>query len=319
MDSSTAERKNSNSSKDLKEYEKYVMNLSGMFLPDVPSPSQWTHLRYVFLNHNNLVSIPETVSEMKNLEGLFLAYNQLTYLPSSIGQLSALSILSLSSNNLRSLPESIVELRRLSLLYLAHNQLTHLPESFGNIKSLRCLQLDNNHITSLPSSLRQLDELDTITFSENKSLVGISHQGRLVPVPLQTLLENSNEKFIPFLRSLNYVMKRKSIINQTLPTGLEESLRQKKKRTDDLSQVSSLQSETWISPGGYSNTSIPIGTTSTFASEHSTPPSIPILPPLTQYAHIPTHSQALKFESSMEHLPTSSNSSQEHSTEYAIN
>ena len=70
------------------------------------------------------------------LEKLTLLFQyQFTILPKSIGNLSSLEWLNLSSNQLTSLPESIGDLSSLVELYLYSNQLTSLPESFWNLSS----------------------------------------------------------------------------------------------------------------------------------------------------------------------------------------
>ena len=68
---------------------------------------------------------------------LNFSHNQLTGgIPESIGDLSSLEELVLSSNQLTTLPENIWNLSSLTTLWLSSNQLTPLPESIGNLSSL---------------------------------------------------------------------------------------------------------------------------------------------------------------------------------------
>lgn len=75
---------------------------------------------------------------------LRLGILSLTTLPESIGELTQLRNIELSSNNLSTLPEWIGNLTRLQSLDLIQNKLRALPESFSNLTQLEELDLDGN-------------------------------------------------------------------------------------------------------------------------------------------------------------------------------
>src|SRR5262245_32753462 len=78
---------------------------------------------------------------------------KLTELPESLGQLTQLQALNLSSNRLTSLPEWLGQLTQLQSLDLSINQLTTLPEQLGQLTKLQWLRLQFNQLTVLPESL----------------------------------------------------------------------------------------------------------------------------------------------------------------------
>ncbi|MGW2200066.1 leucine-rich repeat domain-containing protein, partial [Streptosporangium sp. NPDC001682] len=88
---------------------------------------------------------------------------QLTALPESLGNLTALTELSVGSNRLTVLPESVGNLTALTDLYLVDNQLTVLPESLGNLTALTELSVSDNPLTDLPDWLGDLPALSEST------------------------------------------------------------------------------------------------------------------------------------------------------------
>lgn len=74
----------------------------------------------------DLISLPESIGNLVNLQELDLGWNQLIYLPESFGNL--------------------VNVRK---LHLWGNKLTSLPESFGNLVNLQELDLSDNPLVCL--------------------------------------------------------------------------------------------------------------------------------------------------------------------------
>ena len=128
------------------------------------------------LDSNRLMgSLPSSIGQLSKLTAVSLSRNSLAAsIPSSIGQLSNLTALSLSDNSLTgSLPSSIGQLSKLSLLILSRNSLTgSLPSSIGQLSKLSLLSLSGNSLTgSILSSIGQLSKLTLLSFSSN-SLTG---------------------------------------------------------------------------------------------------------------------------------------------------
>ena len=89
------------------------------------------HVQRLYLNGNRLISLPESIGNLIQLQVLDLSNNQLTSLPDSIGKLYRLKTLGLNGNLLESLPKSIWNLTKLRLLNLRRNPLRSLPDWKG--------------------------------------------------------------------------------------------------------------------------------------------------------------------------------------------
>ena len=116
----------------------------------------------LYLDHNKLTSLPDSMRQFKNPRWLKLGVNQFTEFPSIICELTALQQLGLSHNNLTEVPASMKQLTDLKELYLGRNKFTKLPSVISQLKSLEVLYLEGNDLHTLPdlSSLQQLRELD---------------------------------------------------------------------------------------------------------------------------------------------------------------
>ena len=156
--------------------------LNGNQLTTLPeSIGGLTALTSLDLSDNRLTALPESIGGLTALTSLYLFRNRLTTLPESIGGLTALTSLYLFCNRLTALPESIVGLTALTNLYLSFNQLTALPESIGGLTALTSLYLNGNQLTTLPESIDGLNALKLLDLSLNQ----------LTPSP--TLLDRLSE------------------------------------------------------------------------------------------------------------------------------
>lgn len=124
-------------------------------------------LKELYLSHNNLKTIPDSVRRIKNLEVLHLNNNELKKLPEDIGDLEKLIWLVLKYNEIEKLPESIGKLQLLRILNLHHNQLVELPNSIGNLKNLKKLHLENNRLEKLPDTITEMESLTQFALSSN--------------------------------------------------------------------------------------------------------------------------------------------------------
>ena len=98
----------------------------------------------IYLNGNNLTTIPKEIGNLTKLRQLDLSYNELTTLPPEIGNLTNLEEFHLNDNQLTTLPPEIGNLKNLERLYLDENELTTLPPEIGNLKNLAVLYLYDN-------------------------------------------------------------------------------------------------------------------------------------------------------------------------------
>jgi len=115
-----------------------------------------------------LITLPESIGNLKWLQTLWLSNNQLKILPETIGNLTALQILTLSGNKLINLPETIGNLTALQILNLSYNKLTNLPETIGNLTALQILDLSHNKLRTLPESITNFSSIEKLYLSENQ-------------------------------------------------------------------------------------------------------------------------------------------------------
>lgn len=149
-------------------------------------------LEFLNIGGNKLSSLPSNFSIFKKLRILFAPNNFFTELPSVLGKLSSLFMLSFKSNQISHIPEdslspsigwliltgnriealpaSIGALTPLRKLMLAGNCLTNLPPELANCTNLELIRLACNRLTSLPPFLLQLPKLAWIALSGNPGL-----------------------------------------------------------------------------------------------------------------------------------------------------
>ncbi|GMP79121.1 hypothetical protein CsSME_00034790 [Camellia sinensis var. sinensis] len=137
-----------------------------------------TSLQFIDVGRNLLSgTLPDSVANLSTYLSLInLELNQIHgSIPSGIGNLLSLTVLSMAVNNLSGpIPSSIGRLQKLHALYLDQNKFTELPSSLGNLTSLITLNLGQNNIHgSIPPSLgncHSLLELDLYKNNLNGSI-----------------------------------------------------------------------------------------------------------------------------------------------------
>lgn len=124
------------------------------------------------LDNNNLVgTIPNSISNLFNLESLSLIRNTLSGdIPSTIGDLVNLKVVSLERNTLTgSIPATISNLSKLTNISLFLNKLSGvIPSGLGNLTELKSIHIGHNKLQgSIPSSFGNLSKLTNLYVSDN--------------------------------------------------------------------------------------------------------------------------------------------------------
>ncbi|KAB8208266.1 glucose-repressible alcohol dehydrogenase transcriptional effector [Aspergillus parasiticus] len=108
----------------------YALDFGGQGLRALStSLFSYDFLKELYLNHNKLKAVPQTIGQLRKLEHLDLSGNDLTELPEEIGMLTSLKKLYLFDNNIRTLPYEMGYLYRLDTLGIEGNPLNDILKS----------------------------------------------------------------------------------------------------------------------------------------------------------------------------------------------
>lgn len=111
-------------------------------------------------------TLPDNFDEFSQLKILFFGGNQFERIPSCLGRMKSLFMLSFKSNKLIEISEDSLT-PSIGWLILTDNQLSNLPHSIGNLQGLRKLMLANNQLKSLPPELATCKQLELVRLSCN--------------------------------------------------------------------------------------------------------------------------------------------------------
>ncbi|KAG9461550.1 volume-regulated anion channel subunit LRRC8D [Eleutherodactylus coqui] len=117
--------------------------------------------------HNKIVNIPQSISQVKNLESLYLSNNKLETLPVALFHLQKLRHLDVSYNCISVIPLEVGLLQNLQYLYVTGNKVDILPKTLFKCIKLRTLCLGQNCITSLPEKIGHLVQLTHLELKGN--------------------------------------------------------------------------------------------------------------------------------------------------------
>eukprot|EP01088_Endostelium_zonatum_P020671 TRINITY_DN7734_c0_g1_i1.p1 TRINITY_DN7734_c0_g1~~TRINITY_DN7734_c0_g1_i1.p1 ORF type:complete len:1171 (-),score=307.66 TRINITY_DN7734_c0_g1_i1:44-3556(-) len=121
------------------------------------------------LGNNLLVELPEGLWEMLcNLEELSVKMNKLTSIPREIGWCSNLRKLILYVNRIKEIPEELGLCTALHELDLGTNHISHLPQMIGNLTSLYRLNINSNKLTHLTPYIETLHSLEYLDLRFNR-------------------------------------------------------------------------------------------------------------------------------------------------------
>ncbi len=159
-------------------------------------------------NGNNLTgNIPNGIGELSALTVLTLSFNSLTgIIPTGINNLVNLEQLNLGFNQISGeLPDGIENLQNLELLFLENNSLIgQIPSELGLLSKLRSLSIYNNGFSgNIPSQLGDLADLQLLILFNNQLTGSIPLElGNLNNLLSLSLGDNQLSGKIPFELSL---------------------------------------------------------------------------------------------------------------------
>lgn len=94
---------------------------------------QFYMVKSIFLNYNNILTIPTEIFNIIDIINLSIGYNRIKSVPNEIGALSELVNLSLEQNYIETLPKELKKLTKLREFYIYNNPVCHfLTPKFSN-------------------------------------------------------------------------------------------------------------------------------------------------------------------------------------------
>ncbi|KAJ9533755.1 hypothetical protein QJQ45_026788 [Haematococcus lacustris] len=139
--------------------------------------------------------LPASLGMLTSLQRLVLSSNALSSFPGGIvAALTSLKILNLDHNQLQVLPAELCQLARLEKLYASHNNLQELPSMLDQLPKLQVLVVSHNQLTQLPEGLPGV--LEECNVANNAITVIPAGLGRLQQLKIFNL-DNNRVSTVP--------------------------------------------------------------------------------------------------------------------------
>ncbi|KAG8390934.1 hypothetical protein BUALT_Bualt01G0135200 [Buddleja alternifolia] len=180
---------------------------------------------------NNIYgTIPSSIGELRALGLLSLSYSSISgEIPAEMGQLKELRVLELTNNRLSGrLPDSIGNLKLLTKIDLSKNQLVgNIPITFGNLQALIYMDLSHNMLNgSIPREILNLPGLSVfLNLSQNRLTGPLPAEiGSLENVGIINISDNYLSGNIPMsigeCRSLEQFSLARNMLSGLIPDTL---------------------------------------------------------------------------------------------------
>lgn len=128
--------------------------------------SPFISLQKLSISGGNLITINQSIGDLKSLKKLSIPYQKLKNLPSSLSKLTELVELNLNGNNLSELP-NLGNMKNLQKIELRNNKLEKLPVGIDNLQSLKDLYVTGNYLKSLPENIGNMSALQNLYLYDN--------------------------------------------------------------------------------------------------------------------------------------------------------
>ncbi len=123
---------------------------------------------HLFLNQNDLGSLPEELGQLDNVTFMYFEHNKRLHdLPEAVTQMDALEGMYFTDCDFKAIPAFVFGMTRLKKLQFSGNHLTELPAAIGHLTELRHLNMAHNQISSIPESISNLTRLRVCDLSDN--------------------------------------------------------------------------------------------------------------------------------------------------------
>lgn len=126
--------------------------------PEIFSEQSFPLLEVINLRHNKLVILPinfGTTCRPCRIKHIDLAENNIVSLPDTLSNCKHLQFFDISKNKISELPKSF-QFPKLTKLFMSFNQIVELPDSIGDCVSLQSIRMTHNLVRRLPDNMLNL-------------------------------------------------------------------------------------------------------------------------------------------------------------------
>jgi len=173
--------------------DSFELNLTNIIIDKERSQLSHLKIKQLFVTNNQLSSVPDVISNLRNITRLDLSNNLITHvcdaittlthlthlylrnnqitennLPKDMIGLTNLRTLNLSGNQLSCLPLQVLDIVSLRSLFLGGNQIKEVDRGINRLRRLRLLYLGGNQLQYLPSEIGELPYMQALLLSDNK-------------------------------------------------------------------------------------------------------------------------------------------------------
>jgi Leucine-rich repeat (LRR) protein len=151
---------------------------------------------HLFFNHNEITSIPDEISALKNVIFIYFEHNKLSALPRALTQMDGLSGMYFTANQFTEIPPFVFEMTRLRKLQFSKNRLKVLPPEIGNLSQLIHFNIGDNEIAVIPDTIAKLKLLRVCELSDNR-IASLPEAFGDVPILYQLRVRNNPLTSLP--------------------------------------------------------------------------------------------------------------------------
>ncbi|KAF9582392.1 hypothetical protein BGW38_000264, partial [Lunasporangiospora selenospora] len=174
----------------------------------------------LWLSHRGLSQIPhEFFDGLRNLRELYLDHNDIKLVPESLVKLSKLEVLDLSCNSISSFDSTAFKLKKLKSLRrlnLDHNMLTDIAPIY-KLKSLRELRINHNFVPYIAIAVQNMAKLKILAV-ENNSLATLPETIGKLGNLCELRLSGNNLRVLPesigSIRTLQVLALRSNLLER---------------------------------------------------------------------------------------------------------
>ncbi|XP_026754962.2 leucine-rich repeat-containing protein 47-like [Galleria mellonella] len=110
---------------------------------------QLSNLNLLNISDTCLISIPDDIKRLVNLQSLLLFGNKLEVFNENITSLTKLKVLDLSRNQIKSVPDSLNNMKELTSINFSFNAIENIPK-IGDLPNLISVDVSNNKLSAFP-------------------------------------------------------------------------------------------------------------------------------------------------------------------------